>query len=219
MKNINPLEINALIRLLDDNDKEIFQHIEDRLIHFGKEVIPILENAWRSSLDALMQERIEAIIHRIQFEDLQHQIHVWSHSGSQELVKGAILIARYQYPDLDEEAIQKQLDKMRKDAWLEMNDHLTAMEQVKVLNKIFFDIQGFNGNTQNYHAPQNSFINIALRRKEVTHSCFPSYTWKLHEVPEFRSMVSIFRNILYCVIKMNSMTRQISVIIPIYYFT
>jgi len=165
MKNINPLEVNALIRLLDDNDSEVFQHIESRLIHYGREVIPILEHAWSSSLDALMQERIEAIIHRIQYEDLQHQLHVWAHSGAQELVKGAILISRYQYPDLDEESIQKQLDKMRKDAWLEMNDHLTAMEQVKVLNKIFFDIHGFNGNTQNYHAPQNSFINIALETK------------------------------------------------------
>ena len=54
---------------------------------------------------------------------------------------------RYQYPELQEEMIQRQLDKMRKDAWLEMNDDLTAMEQVKVLNKIFFDIHGFSGNT------------------------------------------------------------------------
>ncbi|HNP50139.1 MAG TPA: transglutaminase-like domain-containing protein, partial [Bacteroidia bacterium] len=87
-------------------------------------------------------------------------------SGSRELIKGAILVARYQYPELQEEMIQRQLDKMRKDAWLEMNDDLTAMEQVKVLNKIFFDIHGFSGNTQNYHAPQNSYINIALETRK-----------------------------------------------------
>ena len=166
MKIINKNEVNALIRLLDDSDVEIYQQIESRLIDLGKDVIPILENAWSSAMDAIMQERLESVIHKIQFDDLKHELHVWSHSGSHDLIKGAILLARYQYPELQEEYIQKQLDRMRKDAWLEMNDSLTAMEQVKVLNKIFFDIHGFSGNTQNYHAPQNSYINIALETKK-----------------------------------------------------
>ena len=165
MKIINRNEVNALIRLLDDTDAEILSHIQDRLIHYGKDVIPILENAWGSAMDAMMQERIESIIHKIQLDDLRHEIHVWSHSGSHDLIKGAILVARYQYPELQEEHIQKMLDKLRKDAWLEMNDGLTALEQVKVLNKIFYDIHGFSGNTQNYHAPQNSFINLALEAR------------------------------------------------------
>jgi len=159
-------EIDALIKLLDDRDAEIYNHIQDRLIHYGKEVIPILETAWGHSLDVVLQQRIESIIHRIQLEDLLHELHVWAHSGMQDLVKGAILISRYQYPELQEESIQQQLDKLRKDAWLEMNDNLTALEQIKVLNKIFFEIYGYSGNTQNYHAPQNSYINIVLETKK-----------------------------------------------------
>src|SRR5205085_9254713 len=73
--------------------------------------LPILENAWSSSMDAFMQERIESIIHRIQFDDLKHELHVWAYSGSHDLIKGAILLARYQYPELQEEHIQKQLDR------------------------------------------------------------------------------------------------------------
>ena len=166
MKTLNRTEVDALIRLLDDSDQEIYNHIQTRLVDYGKDVIPILENAWSSSMDAIMQERIENVIHKIQFDDLKHELHVWAHSGSHDLIKGAILLARYQYPELQEEQIQKQLDKVRKDAWLEMNDNLTALEQVKVLNKIFFEIHGYSGNTQNYHAPQNSFINIALETKK-----------------------------------------------------
>ncbi len=166
MKKFNRTEVDALIRLLDDTDMEIYNQIQDRLVHYGKDVIPILESAWGGSMDAIMQERIESIIHKIQLDDLRHELHVWSHSGSHDLIKGAILVARYQYPELTEEHIQKMLDKLRKDAWLEMNDGLTALEQVKVLNKIFFDIHGFNGNTTNYHAPQNSFINIALETRK-----------------------------------------------------
>jgi regulator of sirC expression with transglutaminase-like and TPR domain len=166
MKKINRTEVDALIRLLDDSDVEIYNQIQDRLIFYGKDVIPILENAWGSSMDAIMQERIESIIHKIQLDDLRHELHIWAHSGSHDLIKGAILVARYQYPELTDEFVQKMLDRLRKDAWLEMNDELTALEQVKVLNKIFFDLHGFGGNTTNYHAPQNSFINIVLETKK-----------------------------------------------------
>ena len=38
-------EIDALIRLLDDTDKEVFAEIEKRLIEIGEEVIPELEVA------------------------------------------------------------------------------------------------------------------------------------------------------------------------------
>jgi regulator of sirC expression with transglutaminase-like and TPR domain len=75
-------------------------------------------------------------------------------------------VARYQYPDLNEAQLLTHLDKIKRDAWLEMNENLTAMEQVKVMNKVFFEIHGFSGNTQNYHAPQNSFINLALETKK-----------------------------------------------------
>lgn len=159
-------EIDALIRLLDDSDTEIYEQIRERLVHYGKGVIPFLENAWGGSLDAHLQERIESIIHVIQFEDLQRELRVWVETGGMDLIRGALLVARYQYPDLQEEPIRIQLEKIRRDAWLEMNDSLTALEQVRLLNKIFFEIHGFSGNTQNYHAPQNSFINVALETKK-----------------------------------------------------
>ena len=48
MKKLNRNEIDALIRLLDDTDTEIYSQIQDRLVNYGKDVIPILEVAWSS---------------------------------------------------------------------------------------------------------------------------------------------------------------------------
>jgi len=166
MEPMNQQELNALIRLLDDTDEEVFNQIESKIVNYGKDVIPILENVWSKALDALMQQRIESIIHKIQMESLQHDLSVWTNTGCIDLIKGAILVARYQYPDLNEAQLLTHLDKIKRDAWLEMNENLTAMEQVKVMNKVFFEIHGFSGNTQNYHAPQNSFINLALETKK-----------------------------------------------------
>ena len=139
-----PEELNALIRLLDDTDEEIFTHISTRLITLGPQVIPVLENAWSSSLDVLMQTRIEQIIHRIQLDALEKEIAAWAHSDDNDMLTGAILIARYQYPDLNELKIRDQVYKIKRDAWLELNDELTALEQVKVLNRVFFEMHGFS---------------------------------------------------------------------------
>ena len=166
-------EISALIRLLDDTDAEVFEHIEGRLLSLGREVIPLLEDAWSHSFDALLQERLERIIHKIQFDTLAGELKAWKEadpldkSSSKSLIakhlfQGAVIIAKYQYPDLDQEKLWSQIEQIRKDVWIELNDNLTALEAVRVLNHIFFDIHGFSGNTTNYHAPQNSFINIVL---------------------------------------------------------
>jgi regulator of sirC expression with transglutaminase-like and TPR domain len=159
-------EVNALIRLLDDRDQEIYSHIESKLISYGKEVIPFLESAWGYSFDATLQQRIIDIIHKIQFDNLKNDLVKWAKGSEQNLLNGTILMARYQYPDLDENVVLQQIDKIRRDVWLEMNDNLTALEKVRVLNHIFFEVYEFSGNTTNYHSPQNSFINLVLETKK-----------------------------------------------------
>jgi regulator of sirC expression with transglutaminase-like and TPR domain len=159
-------EIDALIKLLDDPDPEITGLIQAKILSYGATVIPYLENAWEHSFDPTLQHNIEEIIHKIQFQNLKAELKYWSQDQSHDLLKGAILVARYQYPDLDEQKIRNQLSEIHRDAWIEMNEHLTAMEKVRILNHVFFDIHGFGGNTTNYHAPQNSFINSVLETKK-----------------------------------------------------
>ncbi|HVA99279.1 MAG TPA: transglutaminase-like domain-containing protein [Bacteroidia bacterium] len=158
-------ELSALISLLDDPDNEIYSHIRDKLLAIGFPVIPALEGAWEQSFDTLIQKRIEDIIQKIQFNNLAVELEKWI-NAEQDLLKGALLIARYQYPDLNEEPINKLISQMRQDVWLELNDNLTALEKVKVLNHIIFEVHNFSGNTANFHAPQNSYINIVMETKK-----------------------------------------------------
>ncbi len=159
-------EINALISLLDDPDEKVFQQIREKTLSLGYDVIPALENAWENSFDTVLQQRIENIIHKIQFDRIKRDMQEWSLSGMQDLLTGALLIARYQYPDLDEYQVRKYLEQIKQDIWLELNNNLTALEKVRVMNHILFDVHGFSGNTTNYHAPQNSFINNVLESKK-----------------------------------------------------
>lgn len=160
-------EIDALISLIDDPDESIYEHVRERIVSYGETIIPQLENIWElNSFGMEFQQRIEDIIHVIQFDSVYKSLESWSRDGGKDLFEGAILVAHYQYPDLDETQVKANLMKVRQDVWLELNDELTALEKVKVMNNVIFDMHGFRANKKNYHAAQNSYINTVLESKK-----------------------------------------------------
>ncbi len=60
---INPTEVNSLIKLLDDPDGEIFEHVHDKLKSYGSEVIEYLEGAFEEAFDPIQQDRIANLVH------------------------------------------------------------------------------------------------------------------------------------------------------------
>src|SRR3954462_8557992 len=101
-------EVIALITLLDDPDEIIYTQVKERFVTLGPPAIPHLETAWENSFDAIMKKRLETIIHTIQFESLQNALKTWAKDDPEDRLKGFWLLARYQYPDLDENKIRKQ---------------------------------------------------------------------------------------------------------------
>ncbi len=162
----NTTNIEALIQLMDDPDEGIFLHVRDRLLQYGPDAIPYLENSWgEKDYGLIFLNRVEQLIHDIQFEDVKKQLQQWQNS-EKDLLKGAIIIAKYQYPGLHEEHIFEFIEHMRKDAWLELSNRHTAYEKVRILNKIFFDLHHFKGDSKNFHSPLNSFINTVIEQRK-----------------------------------------------------
>lgn len=159
-------QLSALISLLDDPDENVFHHIREKLLSMGNVAVPALESAWENSFDPLLQSRIENIIHSIQLDYTRNSLRTWALPGQQDLLEGALIVARTQYPDLDEDRIRRHIEQIKQDIWLELNNNLTALEKIRVINHILFDVHNFSGNTANYHAPQNSYINNVLETKK-----------------------------------------------------
>ncbi|MFM7007374.1 MAG: transglutaminase-like domain-containing protein [Flavobacteriales bacterium] len=159
--------IKALVRLIDDPDELVYQQVRDELMKFGSDVLPVLEQSWEQDYYGLLfQDRIENLIHDIQFETVKNQLNAWLYSSDKDLLTGAIIIAKYQFPGLDEAQLNERIQAIRRDIWLELNDHQTAFEQVKIFNRIFFGMHRFRGDGQNYHTPNNSYINTVLETRK-----------------------------------------------------
>lgn len=160
---INQTQVKAMISLMDDPDDTIYNQIKGQLLAMGPDVIPVLENEWETTDYGLtFQTRIEQLIHEIQYNYVRMKLEEWIEKGANDLLEGCLIINRYQYPDLDEARVKKRLQQMKHDIWLELNENLTAFEQIRIINHILFDIYGLSANKKNFHAPQNSYLNIVL---------------------------------------------------------
>lgn len=158
-------EVNALIHLLDDDDSEVFKHVQDRLLSYGPTIIPDLEEAWHSELNPTAHTRLENIIHQIQFNSLDHEWESWLFGEPPSLLEGAYLVAKYHYPDLLLDDVLRKMMKLKQSIWLELNYNQTPLEQVQIFNQIFYGYHGFRG-SQTSTDYQDFCINNVLESRK-----------------------------------------------------
>lgn len=159
-------EINALLQLVDDPDDEVFETVAAKIIRYGRQIIPKLETVWESTSDKLTQDRMELLIHQVRYNDLLEEVTEWSKNSNPDLLRGAILIAKYEYPDINIPALLAEFDQLRRSVWLELNNYLTPLEQVNVLNTIFYSHYKFIGNELTDRNIGNFFVNKLFDTKQ-----------------------------------------------------
>ncbi len=155
-------ELKALVSLLDDEDKQVSSHVEEKILSLGKEAIPFLEHEWESNLNPAVQARIEELIHVLQYELLKERLKNWYAGEEHDLLTGMWILATYQYPEIELEKLRQDLEQIYYETWLEFRPDLYPYDQVKVINGVLFNKLKFGANTKNFHSPGNSMINVVL---------------------------------------------------------
>jgi regulator of sirC expression with transglutaminase-like and TPR domain len=156
-------EIKALISLLDD--PEIAPQIQSEIQNLGETIIPYLEESWEETLDPQQQQRLEDLIHQLQFEGLQQRLRVWRDAGAQDLLEGMWLLNSYQYPDADLQALNRAIEQLRFEAWTLLRSEMHPADQVQMLNHVIFRNHKFSANTQHFHSPANSMLQRVIETK------------------------------------------------------
>jgi hypothetical protein len=160
-------KLDSLITLLDDPDDSVFNLILEEIIKEDISLVERLEHIWETSLDELVQKRIEFIIQKIQLNDTKKKIQNWANQESLDLFEGFFLISRYQYPELKLKHILTQLESIKKDIWLEFRNSQTSLEKITILNHIFFKHYKFTVDKITPDAPQNCYLNRILETRNA----------------------------------------------------
>ena len=158
-------EISALFHLIDDPDEDVYNTVSDKIISFGKAIIPNLESLWENTPNEEIQERIELLIHRLHFRDLTNDFISWR-DGDADLLQGALLVARYHYPELHSTTVLQEIEKLRRNTWLELNNYLTPMEQINVVTSILYNYYKQKGVEFAYTNPDDYLVNKTLESKK-----------------------------------------------------
>jgi regulator of sirC expression with transglutaminase-like and TPR domain len=158
-------EISALFHLIDDPDEEVFSTVSTKIISFGKGIIPNLENLWENTNKEEVQERIETLIHKLHFRDLTDDFIRWK-NGNCELLTGALLASRYHYPEMQDMQALQEIEKLRRNIWLELNNYLTPLEQINVITSILYNYYKQRGVEISYSQPEDFLINKTLETKK-----------------------------------------------------
>ena len=159
--------IKAMIQLMDDSDQEVVHMVETQIRTLGPSIIPILESEWENlSLNPVLQNKIENLIHEFQMESMKTRLMHWKQSGAMDLLEGMWILATYRFPEYSFATLKKDMDQLYYEVWPQMRDNLHPIDQIKVLNGVMFDQLKFGANTKNFHAANNSFINNVLSSKK-----------------------------------------------------
>jgi len=159
-------ELTAIISLLEDNDLEIVKAVTEKLLDRGTLIVPELERAWEMAPDERQQERLENIIKAIQFRSVKDDLKRWVETGSVNILEGAYCVARFSFPDISFSYLDDYIERIRKDIWLEINNNLTALEKVKVINYVLYEIYRFSRNQSDFYSPRNSLINQVIETRK-----------------------------------------------------
>lgn len=161
----NTKEISALLHLIDDPDEEVFDAVSEKIVGYGKPIIPNLEHLWETTPDEGIQERIELLIHRLHYHDLTEDFRQWNVSGHHDLLLGSLLVCKFQYPDLTTTPVLQEIEKIRRNIWLELNNYLTPLEQINIVTSILYSYYGLKGNEVNYKEPNEFLLHKTLEAK------------------------------------------------------
>ena len=162
-----------LIKLLDDNDEFVYQHVRNKLLEAGNDAIPALMMGLTND-NPLLNERIKNIIDEIYFSEVDVKFKELSEKKDGILEEAVFLIANFGYPEMDMKKYQSELDemstklnvsidKMKLNPLIPQDDPLQI---IKIINHFLFYQQGFKGNTENFYEPENTFFNDVMDRKK-----------------------------------------------------
>jgi hypothetical protein len=158
-------KLDLLLSLIDDPDDAVFQMVMEEILKEDISVVTHLEHIWETSLDELVQKRIELIIRKIQLNDTSIKISNWANQPVIDLFDGFFLLSRHRYPEIKLKSVKVQIEDIKKDVWLEFRNSLTSLEKITILNHIFFDHYKFKIDLKNPDSPNLSYLNQILESR------------------------------------------------------
>jgi regulator of sirC expression with transglutaminase-like and TPR domain len=156
----------ALVKLLSDEDTSVYRAVRGKILSYGQEATAWLRPHTLSS-DPVLRRRAQEIVQHLARQETDNRFlsYCVSHGEDLDLEEGVWRLAQTQYPDINIAAYQALFDSFAGD----LRERLAGEDRptgiLAVVNQYLFTELGFTGNQENYHDPDNSFLNRVVDRR------------------------------------------------------
>ena len=164
-KAVLPARVDALIRLLGDDDSKICSVAWDHLEKIGETALPAIEKAVAQSPDARVRVQAGRFLREWGRREVFRRWVSFARGGQIDLEEGAFLIAQTEYPDTDMRVYRSTLDHYAQVLHRRLATARTTDEAVRRISVLLFTKMGFKGNAAEYYNPENSYLNRVFDSK------------------------------------------------------
>jgi regulator of sirC expression with transglutaminase-like and TPR domain len=161
----SPSKIDALVRLLGDEDPEICTVAWRNLEKIGEPALATVERATHDEADVRVQVQCTRFLREWSRRDVLRRWVQFCRNGRVHLEEGVFLLAETEYPDADMAECRRQLDGFASVLRGRLETARSVEEAVKRISSFLFSELGFRGNGEDYYNPENSYLNRVLEHR------------------------------------------------------
>lgn len=162
-------EIESLIYLLDDPDPEVQTGVNKRLKELGENAVPLLDQYRSESIHASERKTINKIIYNITVGSMLEEFADLLAEGIDnrlQLERAVLLLARFGNPTLRVEEYSRKLDRLSQQIGSDIAYTPSLSEKMHILLQYVFRELRFRGDADDYHHPDNAFIDRVIDRRK-----------------------------------------------------
>lgn len=151
--------------LTDEPNENLYCIIADKILSCGGRILPLLKKNLVKAKDDFHYKRIENLIYNIEYQDVILKLKTWHSNRQHDLLEPYFILSRHRFPNLDWNRIGFQSIMIVEQVEQELNENLTPLEQIKTINHVIYDVNGFNANIEAVNNPDYYFINTLMETK------------------------------------------------------
>ena len=157
---------NALLRLLTDDDPEVYHTVRDKIVAAGPQSVAWLK-PHALSPDPVLRRRALSIIHQFESHAADNEFVAFCLSTGEDLPleKGLWLLARTSFPEINIDGYSALLDDMASELRLRLSGISNPRHALRAMRIFIFDDLHFAGDEEEYYNPDNSYLNRVIDRR------------------------------------------------------
>jgi regulator of sirC expression with transglutaminase-like and TPR domain len=162
-------EIESLIYLLEDPDPEVQTGVQNRFRELGENAVPLLDEYRTGSVKDSERETIDNIIYSITYESMLEEYAAVVEQGidTPEQLEGALLaLSRFGNPTLRPAEVKKKLNQLSSQVGGDIAYTPSMVEKMQIMLQFVFRELRFRGDSNNYHHPDNAFLDRVIERRK-----------------------------------------------------